>query len=113
MLPVSWEQWDRIKDRVTSLGNPRIDMVNYEAAAWGVLVPCVASLLIVGLQKHHETWPLVIYGMVAVGALVVAVLFRIFQKQEKKLRQEDAANIVDEMGTLEKSRRRDARKDDS
>jgi hypothetical protein len=109
MLPVSWEQWDRLKTRVAELGNPRVDMVNYEAAAWGVCVPCAISFVLFVTQDNRPAWSLLVYGIVAVASFVLGLAFRHFQRQEGAIRHEDAANIVDEMTVIEQARQRRGR----
>jgi hypothetical protein len=104
MLPVSFRQWDRIKARVTTLGNPRIDYLNYVVGAWGICIPCALSFVAYLPQTDtRPTWALPAYGSVALASGAVALLLRRFQKDEDDLRVEDAADIVSEMTTYEES----------
>lgn len=103
MLPVSFGQWDRLKERIGKLGNQRIDYVNYVTGAWGICVPCVISFLIYAFQTPRPAWPVALYGSGAVASALLALGLRRFQNNEKEIREEDAGDIVSEMTTIEEA----------
>lgn len=103
MLPVSFDQWDRLKERVQKLGNPRLDYVNYVVGAWGICIPCALSLLFYTSQHPRSAWAVSLYGAGAGASAVVALLLRHFQHQETEIRTEDSADIIREMATIEEA----------
>jgi len=103
MLPVSFGQWDRLKDRVSRLGKERIEYVNWVTGAWGVCIPCAISFLIYVLQTPRSTWAVSLYGSFAFGFALLALALQHFQKSEREVREEDANDIVREMTTIEEA----------
>jgi hypothetical protein len=103
MLWVSFGQWDRLKGRVTKLGNQRIDYVNYVVGAWGICIPCAISFLIYAFSDNRPGWALPVYGAVAVASGIAAKLLGKFQEQEGDIREEDATDIVAEMQSIEEA----------
>lgn len=101
MLPVSFGQWQRLRDRVVRLGNPRSDAMRYASISYGVSIPCAIAFLAYALAEQREDWMLPVYGAVAVAAFVVGKLFDKFQRDEDGERVEDARDIADEMDTVE------------
>jgi hypothetical protein len=103
MLWVSFGQWDRLQGRVTKLGNARVDYTNYVAGAWGVFIPALGTFIGYALQDDRPAWALPLWGAIAVGAAVVALLLAKFREDEGEIRQEDAADIVAEMKSIEEA----------
>lgn len=103
MLPVSFDRWDRLKKRITALGNPRLDLVDYVVGAGGICIPCALSFLVYLGSDDRPAWALPSYGTVALASGAVALLLRHFQLSENQLRTEDAADIVAEMASIEEA----------
>jgi hypothetical protein len=104
MLPVSFGQWDRLKGRVATLGNARVDYTNYVVGAWGVCIPCGISFVIYALEStNRPEWALPLYGIGGVASGTVALLLRKFQRAEASIRTADASDIVGEMDTIEEA----------
>lgn len=103
MLPVSFGQWDRLKQRVRDLGNPRLEYVNYVVGAWGICVPCAISFLVYLKDDNPPSWALPTYGVATLAAAAIALIVRKFQKDETHLREQDANDIVGEMTTMEEA----------
>jgi hypothetical protein len=108
MLPVSFVQWDRLKARITHLGNPRLDYTNYVMGAWGVSIPCAISFVVYALSSENRpTWALPVYGVVAAVAGVTAKVLSKFQQSEREIRSADATDIVGEMNAIEEAWQRE------
>jgi len=104
MLPVSFVQWDRLKDRVKRLGNPRLDFTNYVMGAWGICIPCALSFFVYLFQpKGRPAWALAVYGITAAASGAAALVLRKFQSDERQIRNEDADDIVAEMDSIEEA----------
>jgi len=103
MIPVSYTTWDRLKSRVTNLGNPRYDYTNYETGAWGISVTCAISFLVYVSQTPRPHLAVSLYAAAAVLTAGLALVIRRFQKIESKIRKQDADDIVEEMVSIEEA----------
>jgi predicted membrane channel-forming protein YqfA (hemolysin III family) len=103
MLPVSFGQWDRLKERIGRLGKERVEYVNWVTGAWGICVPCAISFIVYVSQTPRSQWAVALYGAATIAFAIIALILHRFQIQEREIRTEDASDIVREMTTTEEA----------
>jgi hypothetical protein len=101
MLPVSFRNWHRIRDRVSALGNRTVDYTNYASMAYGIGITSLVTWVGYVASDSRPAWALPVWGLATVGAFIGGRLCAKFQADEHKVRHENADDITDEMNVIE------------
>jgi hypothetical protein len=97
MLPVSFTHWDRIRGRVSGLGDPPVDRVNWETLGWGIALTSALTFIGYLSQDGRPRWALPLYGLAALFAALFAYAVRRFRFDEAEARAETAKDVCAEM----------------